>query len=351
MGSVSLHANKHPIIDSYKTILHSAMMKMLGLGWLTSKTTRDQAIAHIDDVAMEVLRNHRSAPRGPCGSLIALLDASHSNKNEKEKEEEVGGAAGDGEKALTDREIIDNIKIFLFAGHDSTTSTILWVLFLLAWHPLEQQRARDEVFALEGLLAAPHSLTELVFLKQVVKETLRLYPPAWSINRAPKRDSELAGYCIPKGTSIMINTLRLHRREDLGWTRPTEFLPSRWAPATTPAAKKEEEKGEGKEKGKGEDPGGREREREGDNDRDSERLHQSKAAFCYLPFGGGPRSCVGQPLAEVEVLVTVALLLQSFSLEIEGRGSKPCNLDIDFFSGATIRPKHIGRLRLVAREQ
>ena len=105
----------------------------------------------------------------------------------------------------------------------------------------------------------------------------------------------------------MINTLRLHRREDLGWSRPFDFVPERW---------------------------------------ETEEPHYLKSAFCYMPFGGGPRTCVGQPLAEVEVLAVVSAVLGKFRPVIE-KGPRDC--EIDFFAGATIRPKNARNLRLLAR--
>ena len=221
----------------------------------------------------------------------------------------------DTSKQLTDREIVDNIKIFLFAGHDSTASTILWTLYLLAVYPEHIVPIRKEM---ELFGQRPTSGSEfydflksgMPYLHNVLKEVLRLYPPAWAINRAPKKDLVLGGYTIPKGTSIMINTLRMHRREDLGWERPLEFIPERW---------------------------------------NHEENHYSKASFTYLPFGGGPRTCVGQPLAEIEMLTVISSIVQTFDLVLIAGNDSKASCDIDYFAGATIRPKNISNLRLKLR--
>lgn len=256
-------------------------------------------------------------------SLIALLVSARQTNEITEialdAESESTHASLHGKSSLTDREIIDNIKVFLFAGHDSTTSTILWILYLLALYPSYQDKVLQEIRehgmecrsdradeAAEKLTL--EKLKQLTFLQCVIKETLRLYPPAWAINRSPKKDLLVGGYVVPKGTSIMINTLRLHRREDLGWEKPFDFVPERWL---------------------------------------TEQPCQEKSNFCYMPFGGGPRSCVGQPLAEAELWVVIVKVLSQFESVIVGTVPKDC--EIDFFAGSTIRPKNVKNLRLVQR--
>ena len=307
----------HPIVESYKTILNYCMMNMMGLKFFASKKAQEAATNHIESVAKSVLERRRQSSDHNnliASTLIDLLDVDHSSTDEGDSSNAEIAAAGKRAKKLTDRQIIDNIKIFLFAGHDSTTSTMLWVLYLLALHPSIQQKVHEEAAQAipDPSLVTFEQLKGLTYLRCVMKETLRLYPPAWAINRSPKQDVTVAGFHIPKGASIMINTLRLHRREDLGWEKPLEFLPERWM-------------------------------------EENERSHQSKASFCYLPFGGGSRSCVGQPLAEMEMLAVLALTLLEFSATLVQVGGRKNDQSIDFFCGATIRPKHVKNLRLVPR--
>lgn len=137
-------------------------------------------------------------------------------KKDESKDEDVGivndndkGATTSSSSSLTDRQIIDNIKIFLFAGHESTATTIIWVLYLLALHPLVLTKVKEEVRReLPGAPghgadaeAAFEQLKKLSYLQMVIKETLRLFPPAWAINRSPKEDTVLGGFHIPKGSS------------------------------------------------------------------------------------------------------------------------------------------------------
>jgi cytochrome P450 len=152
--------------------------------------------------------------------LIELLLSSTADTTSAGSDAAATAQSAGGSK-LTDQEIIDNIKIFLFAGHDSTASTLLWVLYLLAVHPHYIERIRAETSSIDVNSVTGSELydllkTRLPFVQNFLKETLRLYPPAWAINRSPKKDLQLNGYSVPKGTSIMINTLRLHRRGEGG---------------------------------------------------------------------------------------------------------------------------------------
>jgi cytochrome P450 len=265
-------------------MMQGILLKMMGGGWLLGANTKIQtAAAALEACAQEVLtaareNSNKSSNVSKSPSLLKMLLE----------------AGDDNHTHLSDREIIDNIKIFLFAGHESTATTIIWVLYLLALHP-------------EYLLRTE---TDATFRRCVIKETLRLFPPAWAINRSNKEDMILGGYTFPKGSTIMINTLRLHRREDLGWERPLDFMPQRW-------------------------------------DHEQEKPHMMKAACCYMPFGAGPRSCVGQPLAEMEIELVVTYVLENFIPTLVGKGN---DTSINFFAGSTIRPKFAHNLRLVRRQ-
>jgi cytochrome P450 len=178
-------------------------------------------------------------------SLVGLLVAVNENEESRSysdptedahSAESVGGNKAPHSK-LSDRAIIDNIKIFLFAGHETAATSISWVLYLLALYPEYETRLLEEINSVMGSMEAFTALSDsdvgdrlkrMQLLNAIMKETLRLFPPAWTINRSPKKDLVIGGYSVPKGTSIMINTLRLHRREDLGWKNPLAFDPDRW---------------------------------------------------------------------------------------------------------------------------
>lgn len=149
-------------------------------------------------------------------SLIGLMLFSNQDDDNSadQASKESDNRSGNASKVLTDREIIDNIKVFLFAGHDTTASTILWVLYILALYPAHEIAAYEEVNSIfpnrvyNTEVVTYEKLKSMKGILRVLKETLRLFPPAWAINRSPTKDVVLNGIAIPKGTSIMINTLR-----------------------------------------------------------------------------------------------------------------------------------------------
>ncbi len=177
---------------------------------------------------------------------------------------------------LDDRAVRDQLLTLLIAGHDTSTSSLAWTLYLLGRHPEALARAQAEV---DSVLAsdppAAEHLSELVFLEQAFLEALRLYPPIHVGNRLAATDLEIAGYKIPAGTRVMYSIYLAHRSEQ-SWEDPLRFRPERFA-----------------------------REQRG-----------TRPPLSYVPFGGGPRNCIGAVFAQVEAKVVLARLLQSFDLQL-----------------------------------
>lgn len=186
---------------------------------------------------------------------------------------------------------IDNAATFFVAGHETTANALTWSIYLMAGDPRVQDRARAE--ALAALGGDPETLPDrLPYLRQVLDEALRLYPPAPRFEREAVADDELHGVAVRKGDIVSIWPWLLHRHQKL-WDDPDGFDPDRFAP-----------------------------------DRASER-HR----FQYIPFGGGPRVCVGARFATVEALVILAhwLAARRFAL-VEG-------FDVDPLGSVTLRPR------------
>lgn len=174
---------------------------------------------------------------------------------------------------LSDDELIGQLFVLFLAGHDTTKSAIAWTLFLLAQHPHVLAPLQDE---LRGVLAGEPPTNEqmprLVLLDRVVKESLRLLPPAPFTARLTTRPVELAGVELRAGTEVIVSPYCLHRDPDL-YPDPQRFLPQRW-----------------------------------------EKL--SPSPFEYAPFGAGPRMCIGAGFATLEAKTALAILLQRFVFEL-----------------------------------
>jgi cytochrome P450 len=173
---------------------------------------------------------------------------------------------------MSDEEVVDTLLTFLMAGHDTTAKTLTWALYLLSRSPDWEERTVREIADVvgKGPLTAAH-IEALAALTMVIKETLRLFPPAPEITRVASADVDLGGTSIKAGTIVDIPTYVIHRHRSL-WHDPDLFDPGRFGP--------EEEAG--------------------------------RPRYQFIPFGAGPRICIGASFALVEATVLLALFLRKF---------------------------------------
>lgn len=185
-------------------------------------------------------------------------------------------------RKMNTSELRDNLLTFIVAGHETTALTLSWALYLCAFDQEVQDRARKEAqTVLQGRTATANDLESLPFIRMIVDETLRLYPPAGILSRTAQRHDELCGREILPGDTVMIPIYALHRNRIL-WQEPDAFKPERFK-----------------------------------NRKEIER-------YAYLPFGDGPRICIGSSFAIQEAVIVLATLLgkRRFSL-VKGREPKP----------------------------
>ncbi len=200
-------------------------------------------------------------------------------------------------KRLSDSEICDEIIIFMFAGHDTTATTLAYALWALGHDPACQDRVAAEVAALPDRPLDPNDLAALGYTAQVVRESLRLCPPAPTGTRMACRDLEVGGYRVEAGTMVVLGRMAVQRDPTL-WDEPLRFNPDRFGPD---AAKKLQR-------------------------------------WQYIPFGGGPRSCIGDHFAMLEVTLALASIIRRAeitSLEPDF----PLALHFTMIAGAPIRAR------------
>ncbi|KAM7505020.1 hypothetical protein LguiB_003924 [Lonicera macranthoides] len=226
---------------------------------------------------------------------------------------------------VDDRQLRDDLMTMLIAGHETTAAVLTWATFLLAQHPAKMMKAQLEIDSVLGQGRTTfESLKKLEYLRLIVVETLRLYPqPPLLIRRALRPDSlpggymgNKDGYAIPEGTDIFISVYNLHRSPYF-WDKPDDFEPERFLV---------EKKSEGIEGWAGFDPS-----------RSPGALYPNEiiSDFAFLPFGGGPRKCVGDQFALMESTVALAMLLQKFDVELKGTPES-----VELVTGATIHTKN-----------
>ncbi|KFB40897.1 AGAP002419-PA-like protein [Anopheles sinensis] len=185
-------------------------------------------------------------------------------------------------RPLTDREIQEEVDTFMFEGHDTTTIAISFTLLLLARHPEVQEKVFQEVVEIVG--NDPHApvshrnLQDMKYLEMVIKESLRLYPPVPIIARRFTEDVDLGGKTVPEGSNFNIGIMHMHR-DPAVFPDPERFDPERFAP---------------------------------------DRTMELTSPYAYVPFSAGPRNCIGQKFAMLELKSTISKVIRHFKLTSAG---------------------------------
>lgn len=229
------------------------------------------------------------------------------------------------------RQICEELITFFLAGHETTANTLSWAIYLLARHPEKQRLVQQELDqALQGRRLRFADLSKLTYLQLVLTETLRLYPPAYMIDRRTKAPILLGRYRIPKGVDLLIPIYLLHR-DPASHQNPEQFLPERFQLPSSKEAESADKKGGEVSAGNlsaGEiSAGGR----------------SSKAA--YMPFGLGNRKCIGERFAWYESLLALAVICSRWKLELLSGQSVP------YQGRITLRPKTDIHVRIERRPQ
>lgn len=181
-------------------------------------------------------------------------------------------------RGFTPHELRDQVATMIIAGHETTALTLFWAAYLLALDPASQERLADEVAGLDlSAEAAASALDGLVFTKAVVQEALRLYPPAFVLVRLAKRPDRVDDLDIAPGDVLMVAPWVLQRHRRL-WQAPEVFDPTRFLPGAPPPER-----------------------------------------FAYLPFGAGPRVCIGAQFALTEATLVLARLIQRYRIVLQDR--------------------------------
>ena len=244
----------------------------------TARNRRFQAARASLRAAVEyVISERRRTPSDRADLLSMLMSA---------RDEETG-------EGMTDDQLRVEVTTFLLAGQETTALALTWIWYLLSQHPAAERRLHDEIDNVLGNRAPQVAdLARLPYVRMIIDESLRLYPPAWGFSRQALADDELGGYQLPRGWIAFIIPYAIHRLPEL-WRDPATFDPERFSP-----------------------------------ERSVE--HQK---YSYIPFGAGPRQCIGNHFALMEAHLLVATLAQRYRLRLApGRPIEPWPL-------ITLRPR------------
>jgi cytochrome P450 len=293
------------ISESLPPLMREAVRRQFSLApaptWMPTPNNRRLAkhIDHLDEVVFRIIENRRrrvAAGGEPGSDLLGLLMSACT------EEDGVDNGAG-----MSDRLLRDESMNLLMAGHETTAQFLAWTWNLLSLYPAARLRVEaevDAVAAAHGGRGAPtgKDLQSLDYTRRVLDESLRLYPPAWIFRRTAIEDDVVGGFRLPAGSDVLLVPYVIHRHEAF-WENPEAFDPDRFLP----------ERSEGRHR------------------------------CAYVPFGGGPRLCIGMHFALLEALVVVTMVSQRYRLDrVAGPAIQP---EASF----TLRPK--GGVQVIARNR
>ena len=177
---------------------------------------------------------------------------------------------------MSDEQLRSQILTLMLAGYETTASALTWTWYLLSKHPWAVERVRREVReALDGRPPRYADIEQLPYTRMVLNESLRLFPPAWTLGRRALGEDQIGGYTIPQNTVIAICIYSLHRHPAF-WDEPEAFNPERFSPENSAGRHK----------------------------------------FAYIPFGAGPRQCIGNNFGLMEACLIIACIAQRFELQL-----------------------------------
>ncbi len=237
-----------------------------------------KAKARLDSTIYRIIEEHRASRRDR-GDLLSMLLLAQDTE-------------GDG-GGMSNQQLRDEAMTIFLAGHETTANALAWTWYLLSLHPEVETRLHQEVdSALGGRLPAVEDLPKLCYTEMVLAESLRLYPPAWIVGRRALADYAVAAYTVPARSLVLMSQWVMHR-DPRYFPDPLRFDPERWTP----------------------------------------EAQASRPKFCYFPFGGGSRVCIGESFAWMEGVLVLATLAQEWRLRlVPGHPVKPLPL-------VTLRPR------------
>lgn len=248
---------------------------------LTEESERNLVFAYkfraLSKVIMDCVERRRGQNRDRCDLLAMLLAARDRRSGQP----------------MPDKQLLDEVMTLIVAGHETTASALNWMWYLLSQHPEIERRLHQEIDRLPQAPATLGEIAQFAYTRQVIEETLRLYPPGWLLTRRSIEADRIGGYEIAPKTDVFISPYIVHRHPGF-WTDPERFDPDRFeAPQVA-----------------------------------------QRNRFCYLPFALGPRACIGEHFAMVEMMLHTALLARRIHLRY--RPQQPIELECQ----VNLRTKH-----------
>jgi cytochrome P450 len=244
----------------------------------------EMAARKLDEIVATIIENRRKSGEDR-GDLLSMLVLAEDDSGER----------------MTDKQLRDEVMTLFLAGHETTANALCWTFWLLSLAPDAEAKLAEELErVLDGRSPTISDLPNLPFVGRVVKESMRLYPPAWVVGREAIAECEVGGYRMVAGTTALMSQWVMHR-DPRYHEAPERFEPDRW----------------------------------------TAEYEKALPRFAYFPFGGGPRQCIGAGFAMVEACLILATVAQRYRMDL-APGQK-----VEPYASITLRPKEGIHLTLV----
>lgn len=231
----------------------------------------------LEDTVTEIIEKRRQDTRHYDDLLSMLMEVEDADTRER----------------MSDKQLRDEVLTIFIAGHETTANALAFTFYLLAKHPEIKAKVREEAQRVLGAEELSHDLlNKLEYTTMVIKESMRLYPPAWVVVRETSREDTLGGYRIAYNDKVVVSTYAMQRNPKY-WVEPEKFDPERFSP---------------------------------------EKAKQIPR-FAYFPFGGGQRLCIGNNFAMMEMQLVMALVCSQWDFTL------PANFEVEVQPYITLRPK------------
>jgi cytochrome P450 len=276
----SITAVQHYVTDRLNNIFSAITFPLNG-----RKKQFRKDLKVLDTVVLKAISQRRKSNKKYPDLLQMMMDATYEDSNEQ----------------MNDQQLRDEMVTMFSAGHETSANGLAWIIYLLSQHPDIVTKMRNEIKEVVGdKLPGFEDLRRLTYIRQVIDEGMRIYPPVWGVSRTAIEDDEYRGVKINKDDVVFCLIYNAHHREDL-YENAKEFNPDRFAPEKVKAMPK----------------------------------------MSYLPFGGGPRLCIGNRFALMEMQLLLVGLYQRFDFELIE------NQRIEMEALVTLRPKYGIKMKLI----
>ena len=264
-GDIERHAGEIAEIQDVVNMRPQEMRALMTLySWIPTPYNLKwkRATRRLDRIVYGMIAVRRRAGTGGGGGdiLDRLLNA---------RDEETG-------EGIDETQVRDEIVTLMLAGHETSANALAWTLYLLATHPEVEARLTEDLAArLNGAPATAADLPRIPYLKEIVQESMRIYPPVWAYARRSEQEEEFDGCVLPANGYVAVVPYALHRHPEF-WPDAERFDPDRFQPNRS----------------------------------------QARHSYCYLPFAAGPRTCIGAGMAMLETQLVLAQIVQRFQVRV-----------------------------------